>query len=191
MRGHISRLKKIIIITPTFNRFDSLREAVDSVLNQTYQDWECYIVSDGYDSKVRKYIQSVNDRRIRYLFTLHTGYSGHLQRNVALKFAKGKYVFCLDDDNILNKDYIEKMVRNFDCDKVGYIVCYIKNDGRGVLKPKFPFRFDSIDMLNYVVKTDIAKIVGGRVPFNDCAADLVLGKTGFDKPDYLKGGQGR
>ncbi len=166
--------RKVTIITPTFDRLDSLKEAVDCVIKQSYQNWEYFIVADGHDPRVRRLVQNLNDKRIKYLFTLHTGYVGHLQRTFALKFAKGEFVFCLDDDNIIRRDYIEKMVDGFTDKETGYVVCQIDyGDGR-FIKPQLPLRVGNIDMLNYMVRTDLAKKVGGWIPFDLYEADYIF-----------------
>ena len=169
----IPQKERVTVITSTHNRLESLKESVNSIMNQTYQNWEYFIVSDGYDSRVRWFIKSLNEKRIKYLFTLETQYVGYLQRNLALKFASGKYVFCVDDDNIIYSDYIEKMVNSFVSEDIGYVICQIKYDGIGILYPQLPFQLNKIDMLNYMVRTSLARRVKGWVPY-DYQSDFKL-----------------
>ena len=185
---------KVTVITPTYDRLESLKEAVDCVRNQSYNNWEHFIVSDGFDTRVRRYVKALGDDRIRYFFTLSTAYAGHLQRNIALKYATGEFVFCLDDDNLIDKDYLSKMAEPLADSAIDYTVCRIKYDGYGdwvktapsisdcymredgydILDPKLPFRGGGIDMLNYMIRTEVARKHGGWVPFDNWSADFVL-----------------
>ena len=56
------------VIIPTYNRANLLKKAVQSVLNQTFQDWELIVVDDGSDDGTKKYITSVKDTRIHYFY---------------------------------------------------------------------------------------------------------------------------
>ncbi|MBI5873379.1 MAG: glycosyltransferase family 2 protein [Candidatus Omnitrophica bacterium] len=170
----MAQAEKVTVITSTHDRLKSLKEAVASVLSQSYRNWEHFIVSDGYDPRVKEYVRSLKDPRIKYLFTLRTKYPGNLQRNLALKFASGEYVFCLDDDNLIERQFMEKMTACFSDDKIGYTVCHILYDGDGILAPQFPLKLGGVDMLNYMVRTSLARRFGGWVPVNDYCADFYL-----------------
>jgi glycosyltransferase involved in cell wall biosynthesis len=80
---------RVTIITPTYNRLNKLKEAIDSVLNQTYANWEHIIVADGYDDNVRELICYYNDPRVKYYYTMKLNVMGNYQRNYALKHAGG------------------------------------------------------------------------------------------------------
>ncbi len=170
----VNQQMKATIITPTFNRPGVLKEAVDSVIDQTYHNFEHLIVADGHDPRVKLLIKNYKDDRIKYLFTLHLGYPGNLQRNLALKFAKGDVVLFLDDDNIINRDYIEKMVECFDNNEVGYAICKIVYDGIGIIDPQLPFKLRCIDSLNFMARTDLIRQIGGWIPYNLYSADFTI-----------------
>ena len=135
----------VTIITPTYNRLPTLKEAVQCVLNQSYKDWEHVVVADGHNPKVEEFIKSLKDKRVKYFFTESTNYTGNFQRNHGLKKAKGKIILFLDDDNVIKKDYLEEILKGFNSKEIGYVICQIKYyDGR-ILKPKRPFRAQQID----------------------------------------------
>lgn len=56
----------VSIITPTYNRLQSLKETVQCVRNQAYKNWEHIIVSDGYDPRVKEFVSSLKDARINF-----------------------------------------------------------------------------------------------------------------------------
>jgi hypothetical protein len=58
----------VSVITPTYRRLDKLKEAITSVRKQDYPKWEHIIVSDGYDPEVKEYIESIEDKRIKWVF---------------------------------------------------------------------------------------------------------------------------
>ncbi len=88
----------ISCITPTFNRAHLLPRAIESTINQSYQDWEMIIVDDGSEDNseevVRGYIEK--DERIKYF--KNPGKGGNAARNYGIKQAKGDWIAFLDDD---------------------------------------------------------------------------------------------
>lgn len=90
----------VSIILPTFNRLTYLRAAVDSVLAQTFQDWELIIADDGSGTETSSYLRArAAPPRIRLLWLGHTG-NPPAVRNAALREARGEYVAFLDSDDI-------------------------------------------------------------------------------------------
>ncbi|MBD3248792.1 glycosyltransferase [Candidatus Woesearchaeota archaeon] len=153
--------ERITIITPTYKRLSSLKESVNCVLNQTYDNWEHLIIADGHDPKVEEFIKGLNDDRIRYLSTESTNFVGNFQRNVGLKNAKGKFILFFDDDNLIYENYLKEMIMKFDADDIGYVICNIKYDNRIILAPKLPFIKCKVDTLNYMIRKDLIDKVGG------------------------------
>ncbi|MCL5027592.1 MAG: glycosyltransferase [Bacteroidetes bacterium] len=93
---------KVSIVMPTYNRAGTLGMAIESVLKQTFQDWELIIVdnesTDNTEDIVKKY--SEKDKRIQYCFvkkSSNKGISDYL--NYGISIADGKYIARLDDDD--------------------------------------------------------------------------------------------
>ncbi len=91
------------IILPTLDRAYIIERAIDSVLNQTFNDWELIIIDDGSTDRtaevIKKYTQS--DKRINYNHQENKGLP--VARNVGIDLAKGSYICLLDsDDEYLN-----------------------------------------------------------------------------------------
>jgi glycosyltransferase involved in cell wall biosynthesis len=89
----------VSVILPAFNRLAYLREAIDSVLAQTYTDWELIIADDGSADETRKFLRSIRDGRVRILWLPHCGNPAAV-RNRALVEAKGFYLAFLDSDDL-------------------------------------------------------------------------------------------
>lgn len=91
---------EVSIIIPTFNRRNLISNAIDSVINQEYTDWELLIIDDHSTDDTSSLIQSYmeKDRRIKYLINSRKkGVSG--ARNTGIINAKGKYLAFLDSDD--------------------------------------------------------------------------------------------
>jgi len=65
----------VSILMPTFNRLEFVPPAVESVLAQSFTDWELIIADDGSDPDTKNYLQSLQHPRVRVLFMAHTGMS--------------------------------------------------------------------------------------------------------------------
>jgi len=88
---------QVSILLPTYNRLSYLPKAVNSVLNQTYQDWELIIWDDGSTDETGGYCQTLQDPRIRYFWHENRGVA--FARNHALGHARGEYLAFLDSDD--------------------------------------------------------------------------------------------
>lgn len=109
--------KLVSVVIPTHNRADLLPRAIESVLKQTYANFEIIVVSDGSTDNtediVKKY--SEKDSRVKYI-----GYSpargGNVARNTGIEASKGEYVAFLDDDDEWLPEKIEKQAALLDKD---------------------------------------------------------------------------
>lgn len=100
----------ISIIMPAFNAQDFLEESIESVMAQTYANWELIIIDDGSTDKTRKIVEAFceKDDRIQYIFQAN-GKQGKA-RNTGITNAKGNYIAFLDADDIWLPDKLEKQV---------------------------------------------------------------------------------
>ena len=89
----------VSIVLPTYNREHLIIEAINSVLNQTYSDWELIIIDDGSTDKTQAIVLSYSDLRIRYLYTEHLSSLAGI-RNIGLNVAVGEYIAFLDSDDV-------------------------------------------------------------------------------------------
>lgn len=98
---------KFSIIIPVYNIESYLRECLDSVLYQTYADWEAICVNDGSNDRSEMILEAYaqKDARIRYISKTNGGTS--TARNVGLKEAKGEYIVFLDGDDWLELNALQ------------------------------------------------------------------------------------
>lgn len=109
-------------IMPTYNRAFCICDAVDSLLNQTYQNFELIIVDDGSTDNTKsilqqKYKKELENGKIRYIYKDNSGVCK--TRNVGLKYAKNEWIAYLDSDNTIVDSFLETfckyMLANKNC----------------------------------------------------------------------------
>lgn len=138
-----SYIPKVSVIIPCYNGTKWVRDTIDSVLNQTYQEFELIIVDDDSTDNLEKIIENYSsDERIRYI--QHKKNRGiPAARNTGIKASIGQYIAFLDQDDLWLKMKLEKQVEIFEQDKdrkIGLIftniVCIGSNGKR--IKAKWP-----------------------------------------------------
>ena len=96
------------IIIPTYNRAAFLPKAIESVLAQTYTDWEMIVVDDGSTDNTKEVVLQYSDSRITYIYQQNAERSA--ARNNGIIHAKGDYVCFLDSDNYMKADRLQQLV---------------------------------------------------------------------------------
>ena len=87
----------ISIIIPTFNRGQFLARAIQSVREQTFQDWELIVVDDGSEDESQQIVQKFQDERIRYFYQERRGVSA--ARNAGIGLSRYPWICFLDSDD--------------------------------------------------------------------------------------------
>lgn len=102
----------VSVIIPAYNRASTITRAIDSVLNQTYKNFEIIIVDDGSLDNTKQLVESIKDKRMVYIkHPLNEG--GSAARNTGIKVAKGQYIAFLDSDDEWLPEKIEKQLNLF------------------------------------------------------------------------------
>lgn len=100
----------ISVIMPLYNNEKYVIEAIQSVINQTYKDWELIIVNDASrdNSKevVEKFLEKQVDSRIKFI-NLEKNKGVSFARNLGIRESKGEYISFLDSDDFWNKDFLK------------------------------------------------------------------------------------
>ena len=132
-------MKELVsIIVPCYKQAHYLEQSLQSVLDQTYTNWECIIVDDGSPDNTGEVAKSwcEKDARFKYLHQKNSGLPS--ARNSGIKISKGEYILPLDSDDILHSDYLIKTVPVLNLEsKIGIVSCYryfFKNDKHNIVK---------------------------------------------------------
>ena len=99
----------VSIITPAFNSEKFIAETIQSVLAQTYQNWELLIVDDCSTDKTAEIISRFQDSRIKYFYN-STNKGSAVSRNIALQKASGRWIAFLDSDDLWHPEKLEKQI---------------------------------------------------------------------------------
>lgn len=128
-------MPKISIIIPVYNAEKFIRRCIDSILAQSFQDFELILVNDGSTDSSKEICDSYSslDNRIIVISQENSGASS--ARNAGLEFAKSEYVCFIDADDYVGKEYLSCMVDK--TDKQADLICQgmtcIKNGNESVI----------------------------------------------------------
>lgn len=157
----------VSIIMPSYNTGKYIGKSIESVLNQTYQNWELIIVDDCSTDNTDKIVTAINDARIKYMKN-SCNLGAAISRNRALREAKGQWIAFLDSDDLWMPEKLEKQIRFMKIN--GYAFSYtnyeeIDIDGNVTgVKVSGPKRITRTGMFNYcwpgclTVVYDVTKI---------------------------------
>lgn len=101
----------ITIILPVYNSEKYLAKCIDSILNQTYDNFELIIVDDGSKDNTNRIVTDYTDKRLKYVYSKHYGVSS--ARNIGLKKSKGKYIAFIDSDDEVASNFLELLYNNY------------------------------------------------------------------------------
>jgi len=128
-------MAKISIVIPTYNSSSFIKRSIQSVLNQTFTDWELLVVDDCSTDDTIKIVDEFikNDSRIKLFKTPSNSGGPATPKNIGLKNAQGEYVAFLDHDDEWFLKKLEKQLKFFETSKnkkLGFVACFffIKNN---------------------------------------------------------------
>ena len=104
------------IVVPTFNRSVALREAIDSILQQTFGDWERIVIDDGStDGTQATVYRVVQHSGVRWRYYRQTIQGAGAARVRGIQFARGEYVAFLDSDDLWEPYQLETCINALEC----------------------------------------------------------------------------
>jgi len=130
----------VSVITPAHNSEKFVKACIDSVVEQTYENWEQIIIDDGSTDRTAEIIQSYSDPRIKYFYQENRGVEALAHTyNRALREAKGELIAILEDDDLWPSGKLAALVPAFQ--DVGTILAYgipREMNAEGRLSRRFP-----------------------------------------------------
>lgn len=174
-------MPKVSVIIPCYNQGKYIDETVDSVLNQTFQDFEIVIVNDGSTDKVtNEILENYNKPKTTVIHTENRGVSS--ARNTAIKASVGEYILPLDGDDKLHKDFLKLALEAFNRRPELKLV-YSEVDFFGFKEGRWHLAsFDMAKMLlsNQIVSTAMYR----RLDYNKTKGYNVNMKKGLEDWDF-------
>jgi glycosyltransferase involved in cell wall biosynthesis len=180
---------KVSVIIPTYNRATTVRNAIESVLGQTFTDLEVIVVDDGSSDDTGKILRETYGDRIRYFAQANQGVSA--ARNKGLAEARGEWIALLDSDDLWEKDKLEWQFKALERFSPQCGACY--TDVRFFNYPEARTMFQLADEKDrhegtMGVSTDVLRVLlrpgGAGMVICTCTllarADVVARSGGFD-----------
>lgn len=106
----------VSIIIPTYNRADLIGETLDSILAQTYLNWECIVVDDGSTDNTSEVLEGYIKRDNRITYHHRPNYlakSGNSCRNYGFELSKGELIVFFDSDDVMLSDFLSSRINLF------------------------------------------------------------------------------
>lgn len=162
---------KISVIITTFNREKWIIRSINSILNQSYNNFEIIIVDNNSTDDTVNLIKNLNNEKVR-LYINDKNYERAISRNKALDLSNGDYITFLDSDDILFPNCFNNFI--LDLNLFGekslfvYSVCYINAKDEIVNKINYPNNFSNLNEMivtgNYI--SNIGKFIKNNKEFN-------------------------
>lgn len=174
-------MPRVSVIIPCYNQGSYVDEAVESVLGQSYQDFEIVIVNDGStDELINTKLLSYNKPKTRVIVTANQGLAE--ARNTGIRNSSGEFILPLDADDKIGPTYLEKAVKIFESDSsVGIVYCNASLFGEKVGKWDLPdFSVKEILLNNIIFCSGIYR----RKDYNRTVGYRKEMKYGFEDWDY-------
>ncbi len=155
-------MPKVAVIIPAYNAMTYLPESLESVLQQTFTDFEVLIVNDGSSDNIVQWANSLTDERVKFISQSNQGVS--TARNLAISKASGEYITFLDADDLWHRTKLEKQVKFLDNNPtVGLVATWvILTDEQGNLGAEVKIDFKQGNIRKELI--EINAIPCGSIP---------------------------
>lgn len=120
----------ISVIIPVYNRENTIKSSVESVLNQTVKDIEVLIIDDGSTDNTAKIIKSIKDQRIKYYYQNNSG--ACVARNLGIKLSKGEIIAFHDSDDRWLPMKLEEELKALDENDTDIVFCQMYINGKRI-----------------------------------------------------------
>lgn len=134
---------KFSIIVPVYNVEKYLKKCINSILNQTYKNYEIIIINDGSTDKSKKILESYkNIDNVKIINQTNKGLS--VARNIGIKNATGDYLLFVDSDDYIDNDLLENLNKNITDEEIIRFQTRTVDESYKVLKEYNEMPFDTM-----------------------------------------------
>ena len=117
-------MKKITVFTSTYNRKKEIENLYNSLLKQTYKNFEWVVVDDGSKDKTNEFFNKIiNDNKIEINYILQPNSGKHIAFNKGVELAKSELFICVDSDDILTDNALELIIQYYEKFKDNSSIC--------------------------------------------------------------------
>jgi len=175
----------VSIITATYNHDKYIGKCIESVLSQSYPNWEQIIIDDGSTDKTEEIIARYDDKRIKYIKQKNVGiYNLKETYNKALELSKGDLIAILEGDDFWPPNKLKTQIKAFEDEKVGFSWGKAEmTDDYGKCIEIRPNYFEKYEKLSKIEVTRNL-LMGGFIPACTvmCRKSALLAIGGFKQP---------
>src|ERR1700747_2739274 len=104
---------RVSVLLPTWNRGNRIQNAIRSIVDQTYTNWELIIIDDGSTDNTKNVVRDFANPKIKYFYVEHLNNISKA-RNLCVEHAQGDILVVQDSDDMSFPDRLEEIVRCFD-----------------------------------------------------------------------------
>lgn len=171
-------MPKVSVITPSYNKEKYIAETIDSLINQSFEDWELIVVDDNSKDSTVKIIEEyiAKDSRIQ-LFKNETNRGANYSRNFALNKSLGEYVIYLDADDVLGRNCLFDRVKKMQITKADACVFSLNLFNRVI--------GDDNRIWNPETKTPLADFLSHKLPWQTMQPiwkrEVLIALGGYDE----------
>lgn len=123
----------VSVIIPVYNDSLNITKTLNSLVDQTFKNFEVVLVDDGSTDEIEKYLEPfLNKINLRYYFQENSGVSA--ARNKGIYYAKGKYISFLDSDDYHDAEYLEKMINQIKMKDSDVCYCGFKTIANNIVQ---------------------------------------------------------
>lgn len=142
----------VSIILPTYNREKDLCDIVNSVLTQSYINFEIIIINDGSSDNTASHLEMIKQKDSRIIIINKNNEGVSSSRNEGLKIARGEFIFFIDDDDEIPVNYLEKFMLP-EYDNIDLIIDSFCNQLEDNIPQKnvYPPKTDNEDLMDYLL----------------------------------------
>ena len=176
-------LSKISVVMPIYNEQEFLKDSIDSILNQSLEEFEFIIIDDGSTDNSEKIIKTYKDARIKYIYSENKGMVH--QFNYGISIASSPLIARMDGDDIANSKRFEEQYKFLELHPeihvVGSNVIFITEEGKILCERRYPEKNDQIEYMmpiesaichpTVMIRREVLNQVGGYNTEYDYAAD--------------------
>lgn len=151
-------MKKVTVIVPVYNSEEYISRCLESILNQTYQNFNILVVNDGSKDKSQEIINTYKEKYEDKIISIEQENKGVAKtRNEGIEKANGDYIMFVDNDDYLDKDYIETYINEIEKNDYDIVVGGFKrpNENGKIVKQ---LKLEDKEWCKFMIMTPWAKI---------------------------------
>ena len=166
----------VSVIMPAYNAEEYISQAIESVLAQSYSNFELIIINDGSTDNTEQIIHSFNDQRIRYFKQSNQGLAA--THNFGIKQSRGEFVIKLDADDMMTPDFIARHLQEFEEHPEAHLIycddCLVDKNGEMIKVMEYPEYSDRKSLIRDLFRSGYT-----IVPFRTCIRKSIFDKLGY------------